>query len=209
MEWRWDGPDDARWTLLLAHGAGAGMDHPFLAEAGRALGERGLRVGRFEFPYMQRARAEGRRLPPNPQPHLQEAWRQAVAEAGVEGRRLLVAGKSLGGRMAATMADELGAAGLVVLGYPFHPRGKPERTRLAPLQALQAPALVVQGERDPLGSHGEVVGYRLPPHIQLCWAPDGDHDLRPRKRSGHTESANRDLAWAAVAAFAGWLAGGD
>jgi hypothetical protein len=183
------------------------MDHPFLAEAGRALGDLGLRVGRFEFPYMQRARAEGRRLPPDPQPRLQAAWRQAVAEAGVEGSRLLVAGKSLGGRMAATIADEAGATGLVVLGYPFHPRGKPERTRLQPLMELGTPALVVQGERDPLGSHGEVCGYGLPSHIRLCWAPDGDHDLTPRKRSGRTAADNRELAWAAMAAFAGWLAG--
>lgn len=207
MEWRWDGPADAHWTLLLAHGAGAGMDHPFLAEAGRALGEQGLRVGRFEFPYMARARAEGRRLPPDPQPRLQEAWRQAVAEAGVAGSRLLVAGKSLGGRMAAIIADEVGAAGLVVLGYPFHPRGRPERTRLAPLQALRTPALVVQGERDPLGSHGEVCGYRLPPSVHLCWAPDGDHDLSPRKRSGRDAATNQALAWAAVSGFTGWLVG--
>lgn len=205
MEWRWDGPDDAPWTLLLAHGAGAGMDHPFMAEAGHVLGERGLRVGRFEFPYMARARAEGRRLPPDKTETLRSAWHEAVAEANA--KRLLVGGKSLGGRMAAEVAGNVGASGLVVLGYPFHPRGRPERTRLEPLQTLAAPALIVQGERDPLGSLAEVCSYGLPTGVNLCWAPDGDHDLGPRKRSGRSHADNRALAWDAVAGFVRWLSG--
>jgi predicted alpha/beta-hydrolase family hydrolase len=119
---------------------------------------------------------------------------------------LLIGGKSMGGRVASLIADEQFAAGaiagLVCLGYPFHPPRKPEQLRTAHLQAMACPALIVQGERDPFGGRGEVAGYRLSPAIRLHWADDGDHDLGPRGASGFTRKGNLAAAADAVAQFA-------
>ncbi len=194
-----DGPQDAPATLLLAHGAGAPMDSPFMAEIARLVADKGWRVLRFEFPYMAERRRDGRKRPPNPAPRLLDAFREAIAEAtapaGPGGGKLVLGGKSMGGRMASLIADEAGAAGLVCLGYPFHPPGKPEKLRTAHLETLKTPALILQGERDPFGTAEEVPGYGLSPAIQVTWLKDGNHDLKPRKVSGwsHEEA----LAFAA------------
>jgi predicted alpha/beta-hydrolase family hydrolase len=205
----YDGPADARWTLALAHGAGQPMDAPFMTAIaagvtarGDALG--GVRVARFEFPYMAAARQTGRRKPPDREPVLREAWHAATAALAPDPaarRRLLIGGKSLGGRMASLVADEAGVAGLVCLGYPFHPLGKPERLRTAHLEALRAPTLICQGTRDPFGTTEDVAGYTLSPAIRLHWLADGDHGFKPRKASGRTETQNLDEAADAIAAF--------
>jgi hypothetical protein len=125
------------------------------------------------------------------------------------GQALLVGGKSMGGRVASLVADKLFAAGhiagLVCLGYPFHPPRKPDKLRTAHLEGLQCPALIVQGERDPFGSRAEVAGYELAPAIRLHWAADGDHDLGPRGGTGSTRSGNLAAAADAVCAFASQL----
>ena len=112
-----------------------------------------------------------------------DEYRAAVA-AVPAGAPLIIGGKSMGGRVASMVADELYAAGriagLACLGYPFHPPKKPEQLRTAHLVALACPALIVQGERDPFGGRAEVEGYRLSPAIRFHWAGDGDHDLGPR-----------------------------
>jgi hypothetical protein len=113
----------------------------------------------------------------------------------------VIGGKSMGGRMAAMLADEVGAVGLVCLGYPFHPPGKPERTRLEALAALRTPALICQGERDPFGNRDDVAGYTLSPSVQLAWIPDGEHSFKPRKASGTTWAQNLQTAVAAVQGF--------
>ena len=194
-----DGPAEARLTLALAHGAGAPMDTPFMDAFAAGIAARGYRVARFEFPYMAERRETGRKRPPDRQPVLVDTWRQAIAALGPE--NLVVGGKSMGGRMASLIADEVGVRGLVCLGYPFHPPGKPEKTRTAHLEALTTPCLIVQGERDPMGTTADVAGYRLAPSIDLCWLPDGNHDLRPRKASGRTEAENWADGVAAVADF--------
>jgi predicted alpha/beta-hydrolase family hydrolase len=196
-----DGPESAARTLVLAHGAGAPMDSPFLEFFGRELGARGIRVVRFEFPYMQ-ARREGRRPGPDREPALLAAWREVIAELGGAGG-LVIGGKSLGGRMASRIADEAGVRGLVCLGYPFHPPGKPERLRVAHLEALRTPTLIVQGTRDSLGSHEEVSGYRLSPTICVHWLEDGDHSFKPRAKSGRSERQNLDEAVEVVVGFVG------
>jgi predicted alpha/beta-hydrolase family hydrolase len=118
------------------------------------------------------------------------------------GRPPLIGGKSYGGRVASMAADGLGVAGLVCLGYPFHPPGRPEQPRTAHLAQLATPALICQGERDPMGTVADVAGYALAPTIEIAWAPDGDHDLRPRKAvSGRSFAENLDAAAEAVAAF--------
>jgi len=197
--------------LVLAHGAGAPMDSPFMAHIAEGLGARGLRVARFEFPYMAAHRADGRKRPPDRAPALLASWRAVIAELGGpgdsggdgpgSGRGLAIGGKSLGGRMASLIAAEDGARAVVCLGYPFHPPGRPEKLRTAHLEALGAPTLIVQGERDPLGRRDEVEGYPLSPAVRIAWCPDGDHSLVPRKASGRTAEQNWDLAVEAVAAF--------
>ena len=199
---RYDGPERARDTIVLAHGAGAPMDSPFLEYFAAGLAARSVRIVRFEFPYMH-ARREGHRPLPDREPVLLDHWRGVLAAIG--GRPPVVGGKSLGGRMASLLADEIGARGLVCLGYPFHPPGKPQRLRVAHLESLRTPALVVQGTRDPLGSRDEVVGYRLSASIRVHWIEDGDHSLKPRARSGREERQNLDEAVDAVAQFVGSL----
>ena len=194
-----DGPASAARTLVLAHGAGAPMDSPFMEFFARELGGRGVRVVRFEFPYMH-TRREGRRPPPDREPVLLATWREVIGDlGGPEG--LVIGGKSLGGRMASLIADELGVRGLVCLGYPFHPPGKPDRLRVAHLANLRTPGLIVQGTRDALGSRQEVEGYELSKSIRIHWIEDGDHSLKPRARSGRTERQSLGEAAEAVAGF--------
>ncbi|MET0152524.1 MAG: alpha/beta family hydrolase [Candidatus Binatia bacterium] len=200
---RFDGPERATDTIVLAHGAGAPMNSPFLEHFAGGLAARGLRVVRFEFPYMH-ARREGRRPPPDREPVLLNHWRAVLGVLhGVKSP--VIGGKSLGGRMASLLADEMNARGLVCLGYPFHPPGKPQRLRVTHLEKLGTSTLVVQGTRDALGSREEVGEYRLSPSIRIHWIEDGDHSLRPRARSGRTERQNLDEAVDAVAAFVGAL----
>jgi predicted alpha/beta-hydrolase family hydrolase len=199
-----DGPDGAERTIVLAHGAGAPMDSPFLNYFAHGLAARGLRVVRFEFPYMQ-ARRCGRRLPPDRQPVLSACWREVVTALG-GARQLVIGGKSLGGRIASLVADEVSAGGLVCLGYPFHPPGKPQVLRVEHLRTLRTPTLIVQGVRDPLGSQQDAASYSLSSAIRVHWIPDGDHSLKPRARSGRTETQNLDEAVEAIAGFVAALA---
>jgi hypothetical protein len=195
-----DGPDDAKLTVVLAHGAGAPMDNAFMNHFAAGIAALGYRCARFEFPYMARRRREGKRGGPDSQPRLLDSWRGAATELG-NGRPLVLGGKSMGGRMASMVADELGVAGLVCLGYPFHAPGRPESPRIAHLQALRTPGLIVQGTRDPFGSPDEVAGYGLSPAIRVHWLEDGDHDFKPRKASGRTHRGNWDEALDAIGSF--------
>jgi len=204
-DWLIDGPAGAPATVVLAHGAGAAMDTPFMAAMATGLAAAGLRVVRFEFPYMTKRRADGKRRGPDRKPVLLDAWRAVVTALG-PAPRLIVGGKSMGGRIASELAAgeaaSLGIAGVACLGYPFHPAGKPEQLRTGHLRAFPVPLLIVQGERDALGSRAEVADYGLDKSIRLVWLPDGDHSFKPRKKSGHTEADNLAAAVAAVAAFA-------
>jgi uncharacterized protein len=191
--------------FVCAHGAGGAMDSPFLKAMADLLAARAIATHRFEFGYMAARRAGGGRKPPPKAERLMDEYRAAVAELPAR-EPLLIGGKSMGGRVASLIADELHAAGriagLVCLGYPFHPPSKPEQLRTAHLERLACPALLVQGERDPFGGRGEVEGYRLSPAIRLHWVGDGDHDLGPRGGSGFTRKGNLAAAADAVAEFA-------
>ena len=195
-----DGPEDAPVTLVLAHGAGAPMISPFLNTVARGVAQGGVRVARFEFPYMHARRQGGRRGAPDRGPILEEAWLEAIACLG-GGARLVIGGKSLGGRIASMVADRAGVRGLVCLGYPFYPPGKPERLRTQHLENLRTPALVVQGTRDAFGRREDVAGYRLSEAIRIAWIEDGDHSFKPRASSGRTESQNLAEAIARVREF--------
>lgn len=165
----------------------------------QGLAARGWRVLRFEFDYMAARRRDGRKRPPDRQEQLFASWRAAVR--GIPPERLVVGGKSLGGRMASMLAAELGARACLCLGYPFHPAGKPERLRIAHLQAISVPTLIAQGSRDSLGTREEVAGYPLGRRVALHWAEDGNHDLAPRKASGRSREQNWEEALAALDGF--------
>jgi len=198
------GPNNADTLILLAHGAGAGMDTPFMDHLADGLATEGIRTGRFEFPYMQRQRAEGKRRPPDRAPKLIDAWKDAIASAP-SASRLVIGGKSMGGRIASMLFEESNAAGLICLGYPFHPTGKPDKLRIDHLQTLTKPCLFLQGERDPFGNRTEVDTYPLAKSIRLHWLADGDHSLKPRKASGVTVEENLDQAVKAMASFVAQL----
>ena len=168
------------------------MDSPFMNRVAEGIAGKGIEVVRFEFPYMA-ARRQSRRRPPDRQPLLLDTWRQLV-EQRRDQRRLFIGGKSMGGRMATLIADELPVDGVVCFGYPFHPPGKPDSLRVAHLGAMKTPTLIIQGTRDSLGRRDEVSHYELSPQIELLWIEDGDHSLKPRKSSGRTEGESLDDA---------------
>lgn len=198
-----DGPERPTLTLVLAHGAGAPMDSPFMNLIAKGIGSGGIRVARFEFPYMRARREEGKRKPPDRPKVLEDAWREAIRE--IAGKRdpssIAIGGKSMGGRIASMVADETGVAGLVCLGYPFHPPGQPDKLRVAHLEKLRTPALIVQGERDAFGARDEISCYSVSKKIQILFLADGDHSFKPRASSGRTAKENVDEAVAAVVSF--------
>jgi uncharacterized protein len=204
--WLWTAAQPGRGnespTLILAHGAGAPMDSGFMDEIATRLGALGVNVLRFEFPYMAQRRLDGGRRPPNPAPKLLECWREVYATVRpyVAGR-LAIGGKSMGGRMASLLADELGADALVCLGYPFYAVGKPEKPRVEHLAGLKTRTLIIQGERDALGNREAVQGYDLSPSIEVMWLVAGDHDLKPLKASGFSHEQHLEAAAGKVAEF--------
>ncbi|MCY3655922.1 MAG: alpha/beta fold hydrolase [Chloroflexi bacterium] len=202
-----DGPSDAAWTLVLAHGAGLAMDAPFMTAIAERVADEGIEVVRFDFPYMRVQRATGRRRAPNAPRVLLETWWEVIATLG-DPSRLVIGGKSMGGRVASAVADDASVGGLVVLGYPFEPPRSSSGPRTDHLGDLRTPMLICQGERDRFGAREEVAGYDLAPTIDFHWVPDGDHSFVPRKRSGHTLDENLDGAAKAVVRFIEGLSSG-
>jgi hypothetical protein len=199
------GPEQADTCLILGHGAGQGPDSPFMDGIAERLAAAGLRVIRFCFPYMARMQREGRRRPPDREPVLIEAFSAVIDQTRGQADRLLIGGKSMGGRIASLIADQAGVDGLVCLGFPFHPPGKPERLRGDHLSRIRTPTLICQGERDPFGRRDEVTGYALSSAVTLCWIDDGEHSFKPRARGGRTLEDNLSQAAEAVTAFAARL----
>ncbi|WEX08914.1 alpha/beta family hydrolase [Chelativorans sp. AA-79] len=202
-----DGPPEARVTILLAHGAGAPMDSASMTAAATALADAGFRVARFEFTYMASRRTESGRKPPPRAESLKGEYQAAVEEFASDGP-LIIGGKSMGGRVASMVADELHdggrIAGLLCLGYPFHPPDKPTQLRTAHLAGLKTPTLICQGTRDPFGTREEAPGYALSDRIEILWLEDGDHDLKPRKKiSGYSAADHLRTMAEAVGRWAG------
>jgi len=203
-----EGPRNARQTLILAHGAGQPMRSDFMDRISALLVAGGLGVVRFEFPYMIEMQRTGKRRPPDREPVLRATWNRvidALAASGVALDTLFIGGKSMGGRIASLIADERGVAGLICLGYPFHPPGKPDTPRIEHLRGLRTPTLICQGTRDPFGKPEEVAGYRLDGAIRFCWIEDGEHSFKPRKASGRTLEQNLDQAGSAILEFVALL----
>ncbi len=210
-----NGPKSAPLIIVLAHGAGAAMDSPFMECFAAGMADKGFRVARFEFPYMNERRRTGKKRPPDRAPLLLDTWREVIKKLGGPGR-MIIGGKSMGGRIASLIATEMEqeleqaaspVRGLVCLGYPFHGPGRDaDARRTAHLAGLETPTLILQGTRDTLGDATEVPGYDLSPAITVHWLEDGDHGFRPRKKSGRTEAGNLDEAIGVFADFASGLA---
>lgn len=201
-------PTKVATTLMLAHGAGAPATSAWMNRVCELLVDAHFKVARFDFSYMAQRQSTGARRPPPKAEALVAEYRAAVEAlqaAGVRGP-LLIGGKSLGGRVASLVAQELYDAkvisGLVCLGYPFHPPAKPDQLRTRHLETLTCPTLIVQGERDPFGTPQEVAGYPLSRAIDVRWLTDGDHDFAPRRASGASLEGNLAAAVAQIAAFA-------
>lgn len=182
-------------VLLLAHGAGAPADSPFMNQLAAALAAEDLTVIRFEFPYMRQRRQDGRKRPPGSAPRLMEAFASQIEavrrELGPE-RPLFIGGKSMGGRLASMLCAEPDAGawcrGAVCFGYPFHPPGKLDRWRTEHLARAVVPVTILQGTRDPFGKPDEVSA-REPfgPEVSVHWLEGGDHDYRATKRQGTSQ----------------------
>ena len=173
-------------ALVLGHGAGAGQRSPFMTSSACALAERGIVTATFDFPYIS-----ARRKVPDPAPVLEQAWRDAVAAAhehpAFRGLPLYIGGKSMGGRIAsqAAAAGGLPIAGLVYLGYPLHPPGKPQQRRDRHLPSIVVPMLFVQGTRDPFGTAEEI--RELLPRLrgaELFEVTGGDHSFKVPAKGG-------------------------
>ncbi|SHM33418.1 alpha/beta fold hydrolase [Vreelandella subglaciescola] len=188
--------------LLFAHGAGAGMDSPFMRQFVTALASYGVQTLSFDFAYMQQIQETGKRRPPPKMDVLVDELRrwQALIQSAVA-EPLWLGGKSMGGRVASLLAAQQPVDGLMIAGYPFHPPRRPEKLRLAHWPQVSCPALIIQGERDPFGTRHEVETYTLPPNARLVWLADGDHDFVPRRASGMNQQILIDEAAHYAASF--------
>jgi len=203
----WIAAKDDVATLVVAHGAGAGMDHPFLVGFCRAMGEAGVATVRFNFPYVERGRRS-----PDPERVLRGTWLAAfdAASERAKGRPVLAGGKSLGGRIASMcVADGMPAAGLVFLGYPLHAPGTPDKLRAEHLERIEVPMLFIQGTRDPFARPDLLarVLKRLGDRATLEPVEGGDHSFRVRGVKADDREIGAALAGSA-APFVRRIAGG-
>ncbi|WP_240470598.1 alpha/beta family hydrolase [Halomonas halocynthiae] len=192
--------------LLITHGAGAGLDSKMLLAYREALAAEGVQTLGMEFAYLREMRKKGRRRPPPKVECLVSELAQMCdvlsQVSQVSQSPLWLGGKSMGGRVASLLAiHRQEVAGLVLCGYPFHPKGKPETLRLDHWGHLSCPTLVLQGTRDPFGSQVEVEGYALPSCATVRWLDDGDHDWQPRRASGLSQALLVCAAAGETAAF--------
>ncbi|HXI66793.1 MAG TPA: alpha/beta family hydrolase [Steroidobacteraceae bacterium] len=201
-------PPHARACYVLAHGAGAGMEHPFMTAMAVGLAERGVATLRYQFPYMERG---SRRTDP---PQLCHA---TVRAAVVEGARLapglllIAGGRSFGGRMtsqAQSLAPLPGVRGLAFLGFPLHPAGRPSDSRAEHLTRVQIPMLFLQGTRDALAERPllEALLTRLGSRASSCWLDEADHSFHVAARSGRNEAQVRSTLCAALCTWMDGLA---
>lgn len=197
--------------LVFAHGAGADKNHEFLQQITDYFIAEEISVIRFNFPYMDKRLLDGKRRPPDRMPVLLACYHQVIQQVNKLNLPLpiFIGGKSMGARVAVTLLSEntLSEAnienikGAVCIGYPFHPQKKPDNLRLAPLEQSNKPILICQGERDALGSKAEIETYQLNSFCHLTYFTDGDHDLKPRVKSGFTHQQHKLSAAQAISRF--------
>jgi predicted alpha/beta-hydrolase family hydrolase len=195
--------------IIFAHGAGADMYHEFMETITALFNKASISVLRFNFPFMDKRIALGKRYPPDRMPKLIECYKTVIhdfiATKNNHELPLFIGGKSMGSRVAATLAGEDDISklihGVFCLGYPFHPPKKIDKLRLEPLQDTHKPILIAQGERDTLGSKIEINDYDISNLCQRFFLIDGDHSLKPRVKSGFTHQQHMESAVDAVVCF--------
>jgi len=185
--------------FIFAHGAGADMDHEFMLQVATGLASKGIRVIRFNFPYMVKRAEDGKRRPPDRALKLLEAFEEVIKQFAAQ--PVVIGGKSMGGRMASLLSENTSVKGIACLGFPFHPPGKPEKYKGEHLAVMEKPCLILQGERDTFGKREECEHFKFSQQVKVEFIPDGDHSFKPRKSSGHTESGNIALAVEHLSAF--------
>ncbi len=183
-----DGRLDAPITFFFAHGAGAGMGHEFMDDVAKGLASEMVKVIRFNFPYMNRKQREGRNFPPDRLPKLLVTYQAYIDRYA--SRINVIGGKSMGGRVASHLTAHDRVSGVICLGFPFHPSGKPEKFKGEHLSCIEKPTLILQGERDMFGKPDEITSYALSSLVKVTFIPDGDHSFKPRKSSGFTHDEN-------------------
>ncbi len=179
--------------IIFLHGAGAGPNSSFISTLTHAIQRQKLSIARYEFNYMAQAQKERKRRPPERIPKLISELTEIIDELPIP--QVILGGKSMGGRIATMLLDHPKIIACFALGYPFHPKSKPDKLRTEHLAQTQKPCLIIQGTRDPLGSKEEVPKYKLDSNIKFHWIEDGDHDLKPRKASGfsHAQHINKSV----------------
>lgn len=196
--------------IVFAHGAGADMHHEFMEQVSALFNNANINVVRFNFPYMDKRIELGKRYPPDRMPKLIDCYKRVINDIPVNDSNqgllpLFIGGKSMGSRVAATIAadDDIAVLieGVFCIGYPFHPTKKTEKLRLEPLQNTQKPVLILQGDRDTLGSQIEIEQYELSWLCHTIYLPDGDHSLKPRIKSGYTHQQHIETAVNAIVKF--------
>jgi uncharacterized protein len=204
MSIHWLKPQKPIAQFIFAHGAGAGMDSDFMQSMATHLCELNIQVGLFNFQYMQIALEQGTRRPPDRAPKLLSYFSHILDKTN-NALPLFIGGKSMGGRMASILASQRSVKpdvkGVIAMGYPFHPPGKPDKLRVEHFGDMGCPFLVIQGERDTFGNASEVAHMQLGSGIDFKWLEDGDHSLKPRKKSGFTETSHRLSAAQSAAQF--------
>lgn len=202
-----DGPQDGP-IFLFAHGAGADCHSNFMSTIALGLAEQGICVLRFNFDYMQQRIETGSRRPPERAPKLIQQFEDKIKQISAKDKRsIVIGGKSMGGRMASLVASmclesELPEIkGVACLGFPFHPAGKLDKLRIDHFPLIKQKQLIIQGTRDKLGNIDEVKSYQLPEEIEWLWLEDGDHDLKPRVKSGFTHEQHLQQAIQRLASF--------
>ena len=186
-------------TFILAHGAGADSQSEFMQFMQRHISDDVIEVVTFDFPYMLRRQQTGKKSPPDRMPKLIDSFKQQIAQ--IDSGFVVIGGKSMGGRVATMIADDTNVSGVIAMGYPFHPPGKPEKTRTEHLKELKTPTLILQGTRDTFGKPEEVAAYLLSDVIQVTWLEDGNHSLETLKRSEVTTEQSWEIAAKATRKF--------
>lgn len=196
----------------MAHGAGADKDSSWMVDIAQQLSELGLQTERFNFPYMIKRAEDGKRRPPDRQPKLLQSFSEHI-ELLPQGKKLIIGGKSMGGRMASLLAADyqlsesklvnsmVPLAGVICLGFPFHPPGKPDRFRGEHLTSINTPTLILQGERDTFGNRQEIKSMQFSKQVTVEFLHDGDHSFKPRVKSGLTLQDNLDTSCQKIIQF--------
>lgn len=195
--------------FLLSHGAGAGIDSDFMVDITHQLNDVGLKTIPFNFPYMDIMKETGKRRPPDRMPKLIESFRQKIVEVSKKypEKKIIIGGKSMGGRVASLVTVELESIkpktieACICLGFPFHPPKKLDKYRGEHLVDIKTPTLILQGERDPMGTNKEVKNYDFSPLVTVKAIPDGDHSFKPRVKSGYTLAQNISLCISTIRTF--------